>query len=60
MSENENRVQRLQGLRRSNAATAIPGKRFTGPQVAEWDTPCDCIECPCCGPCSALCVNQEG
>lgn len=57
MSENANRVQRVQALRRSNAATAIPGKRPTGPQVEEWDEPCDCVECSCCGPCGALCVN---
>lgn len=53
------KVQRVQELRRSNAATAIPGKRPTGPLVGEWDDPCDCIECPCCGPCGALCVNSE-
>lgn len=40
---NTTRVQRVQELRRSNAATAIPGKRPTGPQVEEWDVD-DCYE----------------
>lgn len=42
MNENTNRVQRVQSLRRSNAATAIPGKRFNGPTVEEWEDEYEC------------------
>lgn len=30
-------VRRVQELRRSNAATARPGRRFEGPTKKEWD-----------------------
>lgn len=57
-------VQRTQELRRSNAATAIQGRRFDGPTADEW--PSWDVATPTTGPCAdwtcACCAeeNQDG
>jgi len=38
------RVTRVQELRRSNAATPVPGRRFDGPEVSEWDAEDDRVD----------------
>lgn len=49
MSENENRVQRVQALRRSNAATAIPGKRQCDQPWRKNFGRCTCVAWDCVG-----------
>lgn len=45
------------GERRTARIQELLSTYPTGPQVEEWDEPCDCVECSCCSPCGALCAN---